>query len=117
MGVVGVLVLAAAATFGIPYIRRTLATVSTDDAFVNGHVTCVAPRVGGQISRVVVDDNNRVHKGDLIAELDKEPYQIALSQKSAAVDTADGGSGGGHRYGPRSRSADQGRALEIATCN
>jgi len=73
---------------GIPWIRLALNTVSTDDAYVNGHVTFVAPRVGGQISRVLVDDNNRVHKGDLLAELDKEPYQIAVSQKRAAVDIA-----------------------------
>jgi membrane fusion protein, multidrug efflux system len=88
IGAVGVLVVAAVAAFGVPYIKRTLATVSTDDAFVNGHVTFVAPRVGGQISRVLVDDNNRVHKGDVIAELDKEPYQVALSEKQAVVDTA-----------------------------
>ena len=65
-----------------------LNTVSTDDAFVNGHVTFVAPRVSGQISRVLVDDNYRVRKGELLAELDKEPYQIVVSQKRAAVDTA-----------------------------
>jgi membrane fusion protein (multidrug efflux system) len=88
IGVVGALVLVAIAVFGIPYIRETLDTVSTDDAYVNGHVTFVAPRVGGQISRVLVDDNNRVHKGDLLSELDKEPYQVAVSEKQAAVDTA-----------------------------
>jgi membrane fusion protein (multidrug efflux system) len=66
-----------------------LNTVSTDDAFVNGHVTFVAPRVSGQISRVLVDDNYRVQKGELLAELDKEPFQIAVSQKKAAVDTAE----------------------------
>jgi membrane fusion protein, multidrug efflux system len=52
-------------------------------------VTFVAPRVSGQISRVLVDDNYRVRKGELLAELDKEPYQIAVSQKKAAVDTAE----------------------------
>jgi hypothetical protein len=62
MGVLGALVLAAAGIFGIPWIRLTLNTVSTDDAYVNGHVTFVAPRVSGQIARVLVDDNNRVHK-------------------------------------------------------
>jgi multidrug resistance efflux pump len=66
-----------------------LNTVSTDDAYVNGHVTFVAPRVAGQISRVLVDDNNRVRKGDLLAELDKEPYRVAVSEKQAAVDTAE----------------------------
>jgi membrane fusion protein (multidrug efflux system) len=88
VGVLGALILAAIGILGIPWIRLALDTVSTDDAYVNGHVTFVAPRVGGQISRVLVDDNNRVHKGDLLAELDKEPYQIAVSQKRAAVDTA-----------------------------
>jgi membrane fusion protein (multidrug efflux system) len=87
-GAVGIVVLAAVLVFGIPWIERMLNTVSTDDAYVNGHVTFVAPRVAGQISRVLVDDNNRVRKGDLLAELDKEPYQIAVSEKQATVDTA-----------------------------
>ena len=68
--------------------QLTLNTVSTDDAFVNGHVTFVAPRVSGQVSRVLVDDNNRVQKGDLLVELDKEPYRIAVAEKHAAVDVA-----------------------------
>jgi membrane fusion protein (multidrug efflux system) len=87
-GVLGVAVLAALVVFGIPLIEEMLNTVSTDDAYVNGHVTFVAPRVGGQISRVLVDDNNRVQKGDLLAELDKEPYRVVVSEKQAAVDTA-----------------------------
>jgi membrane fusion protein (multidrug efflux system) len=88
MGVLGALVLAAASVFAIPRIRLALSTVSTDDAYVNGHVTFVAPRVRGQVSRVLVDDNNRVHKGDLLIELDKEPFRDAVAVKKAAVDTA-----------------------------
>src|SRR5215471_1918826 len=88
LGALGVLVLVAALWFGIPYILLTLSTVSTDDAFVNGHVTFVAARVRGQVSRVLVDDNNRVHKGDLLVQLDKEPFQDAVAVKKAAVDTA-----------------------------
>jgi membrane fusion protein (multidrug efflux system) len=84
----GVVVLAVLIVFGVPWVEAMLNTVSTDDAFVNGHVTFVAPRVAGQISRVLVDDDNRVRKGDLIAELDKEPYRVAVSQKQAAVDVA-----------------------------
>jgi membrane fusion protein, multidrug efflux system len=89
MGVLGVLILIVACVFGIPWVREMLNTVSTDDAYVNGHVTFVAPRVSGQISRVLVDDNYRIKKGELLAELDKEPFQIAVSQKRAAVDTAE----------------------------
>src|SRR5580658_1408894 len=87
-GVIGIAVLAVLLVFGIPWVKEMLSTVSTDDAYVNGHVTFVAPRVGGQISRVLVDDNNRVRKGDLLAELDKEPYRVVVSEKQAAVDTA-----------------------------
>ncbi|HEY2617184.1 MAG TPA: HlyD family secretion protein [Acetobacteraceae bacterium] len=87
-GVLGVAVLAVLVVFGIPWVEEMLSTVSTDDAYVNGHVTFVAPRVAGQISRVLVDDNNRVRKGDLLAQLDKEPYRVAVSEKQAAVDTA-----------------------------
>jgi membrane fusion protein, multidrug efflux system len=85
---VGVLVVAAALWFGIPWIRFTLNTETTDDAYVNDHVTFLAARVRGQVSRVLVDDNNRVRKGDVLVELDKQPYQDAVAVKKAAVETA-----------------------------
>jgi membrane fusion protein (multidrug efflux system) len=71
-----------------PLIRTALNTVSTDDAYVNSHVTFVAPRVAGQVARVLVDDNYRVKKGYLLVELDKEPYQVQVAIKMAAVETA-----------------------------
>ena len=65
LGAAGVAILAAALWFGIPWVQTTLNTVSTDDAYVNSHVTFVAARVRGQVARVLVDDNYRVRKGDL----------------------------------------------------
>src|ERR1700732_782982 len=88
MGALAALVLVIIVVLGIPWIREILTTVSTDDAYVNGHVTFVAARVPGQVSRVLVDDNNRIHKGDLLVELDREPYQVVVAVKKAAVDTA-----------------------------
>jgi membrane fusion protein, multidrug efflux system len=88
MGVLATAVLAAIWKFGVPWIQLTLNTVSTDDAYVNGHVTFVAPRVRGQVSRVLVDDDNRVRKGDVLVELDKEPHEDAVAVKRAAVDAA-----------------------------
>jgi membrane fusion protein (multidrug efflux system) len=73
---------------GYQFIMEALNTVSTDDAYVNSHVTFTAPRVPGQVVRVLVDDNNRVKKGDLVVELDKEPYQVDVNIKQAAVDSA-----------------------------
>src|SRR5260221_12742164 len=63
-----VLLLAADLLVGIPRILRALNTVSTDDAYVNGYVTFVAPRVSGQVARVLVDDNNRVKIGEVLVE-------------------------------------------------
>ena len=89
IGTLGILALGAALWFGVPWVRLTLSTETTDDAYVNDHVTFVAPRVSGQVSRVLVDDNNRVHKGDVLVELDKEPYRDAVAVKKAAVVTAE----------------------------
>jgi membrane fusion protein (multidrug efflux system) len=72
-----------------PAMVTTLNTLSTDDAYINGHVTYVAPRVAGQVSRVLVDDNDRVSKGDLLVQLDREPYQVQVDLKKAAVANAE----------------------------
>ena len=72
----------------IPKAFHASHTVSTDDAYVNSHVTLVAPRVSGQVARVLVDDNNRVKEGDVLVELDPEPFRVQVAIKQAAVDTA-----------------------------
>ncbi len=72
----------------IPWAITTFRTESTDDAYVNGHVTFVAPRVPGQVVRVLVDDNNRARKGTLLVQLDKEPYQVKVDIAQAALTVA-----------------------------
>jgi membrane fusion protein (multidrug efflux system) len=86
--VIGAVIVLGALGLSTPWILKSLNTVSTDDAYVNGHVTFVAPRVGGQVARVLVDDNNRVHKGELLVQLDKEPYQVQVDIAQAAVTAA-----------------------------
>jgi membrane fusion protein (multidrug efflux system) len=83
----GALTVLALALLG-PRLVRAFTTVSTDDAYVQGHVTFAAPRVAGQVARVLVDDNNRVRKGDLLVQLDREPYQVQVDIAQAAVDAA-----------------------------
>ena len=86
---VGIVVVVAGATyFLVPLISTAVNTVSTDDAYVNGDVTYVAPRVNGQVARVLVADNNVVRKGDLLLELDSEPYEVQVNIAQAAVDAA-----------------------------
>ncbi len=86
--IVGAAALIVLIVVGAPWLYEVFTTVSTDDAYVNGHVTLVAPRVPGQVKRVLVDDNNPVHKGDLLVELDEEPYQAQVDVAEAEVEAA-----------------------------
>src|SRR5579872_2863693 len=89
VGVVAVAGLAAALYYGVPYALLMFSTISTDDAYVNGHVTSVAARVPGQVTKVLVDDNYRVRKGSLLVQLDKEPYRIQVALKKATYQNAE----------------------------
>src|SRR5262249_26527766 len=91
MWIAGGVVVVLAAFEGVPWVVTASRTVSTDDAYVNGHVTFVAARVPGHVVRVLVDDNNRVHKGDLLVQIDKEPYQVKVDIAQAALGVAQTG--------------------------
>ena len=58
---------------------------STDDAYVGGDVTVIAPKVAGFISDVAVTDNQAVHAGDLLIKLDDRDFRAALAKAEAAV--------------------------------
>ncbi len=56
---------------------------STDDAYVQADSTIVAPKVSGYISDVLVDDNQPVKAGQVLARIDDRDYQAALAQARA----------------------------------
>lgn len=58
---------------------------STDDAFVEGRIISVAPRVAGPVVNLLVDDNQPVKKGDLLLEIDPNDYQVKLDQAEAKL--------------------------------
>jgi membrane fusion protein, multidrug efflux system len=62
--------------------------VTTDDAYVDAHSALIAPQVSGYIIAVPVDDNQRVHAGQVLARIDQRPYQAALDQARANVAAA-----------------------------
>ena len=69
-----VLVLAIAAA--IAYYLHSRSFESTDNAFIEGSIVQVSPRVAGQVVRVYVTDNQRVRKGDLLVEIDSRDYGL-----------------------------------------
>ena len=58
---------------------------STDDAEVDGHLMPVSARISGYVSKVNIDDNQLVHAGDVMVEIDPRDYQVAVDQAAAAA--------------------------------
>jgi membrane fusion protein (multidrug efflux system) len=82
---IGLVLLAA----GVLYYLVFLAPyVSTDDAFIDGYVTMISSRVPGQVSRLLVTDNQPVKEGDVLLEIDARDYEARLAQARADVAAA-----------------------------
>jgi membrane fusion protein (multidrug efflux system) len=81
--VVALLVLVAAG-----FWWRSTYTEDTDDAQVNGHLIQVSARIGGQVAKVYVEENQMVKAGDVIAELDPSDYKVAVENAEAALASA-----------------------------
>jgi membrane fusion protein (multidrug efflux system) len=62
--------------------------VSTDDAQVDSHITSVSPRISGYIDRLLVNDNQQVAAGELLARIDPRDYQADVDQAAAAYHIA-----------------------------
>ncbi len=62
---------------------------STDDAYVKADYTTVAPKVAGYIKQVLVNDNDTVKAGQVLARIDDRDFQAALSQAKADVKAAE----------------------------
>lgn len=61
---------------------------STDDAFVEAPVANVAPRIQGQVVRVLVKDNDTVKAGDVLVELDDRDARVRLATAQADLASA-----------------------------
>jgi membrane fusion protein (multidrug efflux system) len=62
---------------------------STDDAFIDGHVIQMAPKVAAIVSAVHFDDNWRVRKNALLIELDPRDFQVVVDQRKADLAVAE----------------------------
>lgn len=68
--------------------RDYIANPWTRDGQVRGHVIQIAPRVSGMVTRIAVIDNQFVHSGDLLFEIDREPFEIAVAQATSQLERA-----------------------------
>ena len=58
---------------------------STDDAQIDGHIAPISSRVAGTVTRVYVEDNQRVERGQLLVELDPRDYEVAVARAEAQL--------------------------------
>ncbi|MBB3286936.1 MULTISPECIES: HlyD family secretion protein [unclassified Rhizobium] len=77
------------ADFGYRYWTVGRFIESTDDAYVKADYTTIAPKVAGYIKDVLVNDNDTVKTGQVLARIDDRDFQAALSQAKADLKAAD----------------------------
>jgi len=81
--------LAVAAQYGVDYWRSGRFLVETDDAYVDADSSTIAPRVSGYIDKILVEDNQRVKAGAVLATIDDRDLKTALAEAVAARKTAE----------------------------
>jgi membrane fusion protein (multidrug efflux system) len=80
--------LLAIAAVGLFMWVRSWNRVFTDDAQVDGHIAPISAKIYGNVSEVLVSDNQAVKKGDVLVRIDPRDYQARVDQLRAAVAVA-----------------------------
>ncbi len=86
-GVLAIIALAALG-FGGKLWYHSTHYVETENAYVAGHVHPVSSRIGGVVTKVLVEDNQAVKAGDVIAELDPADQRVKVEQIEAQIASA-----------------------------
>jgi len=80
-----------AASAGGWYWHRSSQRQETDNAYVNARIVQVSSLVMGQVVRVAVKDNQYVHQGDVLFEVDRRPFETALGEAEGRLGQAEQG--------------------------
>ncbi|ARQ60018.1 UNVERIFIED_ORG: membrane fusion protein (multidrug efflux system) [Rhizobium etli] len=80
-------ILAGGAWYGYEWWTNGRFMVSTDDAYIEGDIATISPKVTGYVAKVNVVANQEVKAGDVLATLDNGDYQNALDQAQAQIAT------------------------------
>jgi membrane fusion protein (multidrug efflux system) len=84
-GAAALVLLTAAAWYGHDWWTTGRFIQTTDDAYVGGNVTAIAPHAAGFVTEVAVTDNQRVSAGQLLVRIDPRDYQAARDHSQAVV--------------------------------
>lgn len=79
---------------------RSTFSQDTDDAQISGHLIEVSARVAGHVKVVYVNENEKVNRGALIAELDPSDFQVAVDRAQASLASAQAAAAAANVYVP-----------------
>ena len=82
-GLIVLIITILVALTGVAYLMSTKSSESTDNAYVNADATFVAPKVRGFVSKVYVSDNQFVHAGDALVQIDPEEFNARVATAEA----------------------------------
>ena len=105
LSVINLAVIALVAYYAYQYFEDYITNPWTRNGQVRGQVIQVAPRVSGMVQSIAVIDNQAVKQGDLLFEIDSEPFEIGISQAEASLERA--------RIGSQSANIEYERLTEI----
>lgn len=81
-------VLVAAGGYGSYWYEVGRHFESTNDAYLGADSVTIAPKVGGYVAELKVEDNQRVRAGDVLARIDPRDYQTAVDSAAADLENA-----------------------------
>src|SRR5215472_3534007 len=65
---------------GLLVLRRVDQSPRTDDAYLQAYIVNMAPDVSGRILELNVRDNEKVQRGQILFQIDPEPYRLRVEQ-------------------------------------
>jgi membrane fusion protein, multidrug efflux system len=87
-GIVLLILLIVGSIWGLHQWVQSKTHIETDDAFIDAHIHSISSRVPAMVKQVAVQDNQFVHKGDLLVELDDSDYRARMKTASASLEMA-----------------------------
>lgn len=73
---------------GYYYWKYLQTIITTDNAYVRGHIHMISPRITGTVTEVNVKDNMKVKQGDLLLKIDPVDFIVEIKQAESALDIA-----------------------------
>ena len=87
---IATIALAAGLGIGLPLLVEAAHVEGTDDAFIDADIVRAAPQVAGRVLAVAVDDNQLVHKGQPLVQIDPRDAQVRVRDAAAGLAEAQG---------------------------